>query len=80
MSELTEKIHAILTEDFELPAEALTEDANLREDLGLDSLDAVDLANRLEEQTGIKIALRTLGELDTLRDMYALVEKLANEN
>ena len=80
MSRFTEHVHTILIEDFEIPAESLTADATLREDLGLDSLDAVDLSNRLEEQSGIKIETRKLGELHTLGDLYALIEGLKAES
>ena len=76
MSSITEKINSILIEDFELPADTLTEDATLRDDLGLDSLDAIDLASKLEEQSGIVIETQVLAELNTLGDMYALVEEL----
>ena len=76
MSSITEKINSILVEDFELPADTLTQDATLRDDLGLDSLDAIDLASKLEEQSGIVIETQALPELNTLGDMYALVEEL----
>ena len=76
MSSITEKINSILIEDFELPADTLTEDATLRDDLGLDSLDAIDLASKLEEQSGIVIETQVLAELNTLGDMYSLVEEL----
>ena len=55
MSRIEDQINAILIEEFELPEESLTPDADLRDDLGLDSLDAIDLARKLEEQRGIQI-------------------------
>ena len=79
MSSVSEQINAILIADFELPAESLTPDADLRDDLGLDSLDAVDLASKLEEQRGIQIETQALLELNTLGDVYALVKELANK-
>ena len=79
MSSVAEKINAILTEEFELPEESLTADATLQDDLGLDSLDAVDLANRLEEQSGIRLEIRALVELNTLGDLISLVEGLAKK-
>ena len=79
MGSVIEQINAILIEEFELPEESLTVDATLQDDLGLDSLDAVDLANRLEEQAGITLEIRNLVELNTLGDMYALVEGLAKK-
>ena len=79
MGSVIEQINAILIEEFELPEESLTVDSTLQDDLGLDSLDAVDLANRLEEQAGITLEIRNLVELNTLGDMYALVEGLAKK-
>jgi acyl carrier protein len=79
MSSVAEKINTILTEEFELPEESLTADATLQDDLGLDSLDAVDLANRLEEQSGIRLEIRDLVELNTLGDLISLVEGLAKK-
>ena len=79
MSSVAEKINAILTEEFELPEESLTAEATLQDDLGLDSLDAVDLANRLEEQSGIRLEIRDLIELNTLGDLISLVEGLAKK-
>ena len=76
MSSITEQVNAILVNDFELPAESLTPDADLRDDLGLDSLDAVDLARKLEEQKGVHIENNALAELNTLGDVYALVKAL----
>jgi len=79
MSPVAEQINAILVSEFELPAESLTADATLREDLGLDSLDAVDLTRRLEEQSGIQVETRALAELNTLGDMYRLIEGLTSK-
>ena len=80
MSSITEQVNLILIEEFELPADSLTADAQLRDDLGLDSLDAVDLASKLEEQKGIHIETRALAELNTLGDVYALVQELTTKD
>ena len=45
-----------LVELFELDAERVTLDANLYEDLEIDSIDAVDLIDHIKRQTGKKIA------------------------
>jgi len=60
---------------FELPAEKITPAAQLREDLDLDSIDAVELVVKLQEYTGKKIApsdfksVRTVG--DVVEKVYA---------
>jgi acyl carrier protein len=62
---------------FDLPPEKLVADANLAEDLDLDSIDAVDLVVKLQEYTGRKISpsefksVRTLG--DVVDKIYAQV-------
>jgi len=45
----------ILVDEFEIDAEAITPEANLYEELDLDSIDAVDLVIKLQQLTGKKI-------------------------
>jgi len=53
-------------------------DANLREDLGLSSLDAVSLLMALEEEFDLEISDEEIGELRVLGDLERLIEtKLA---
>jgi acyl carrier protein len=62
---------------FDLPAEKITADARLGEDLDLDSIDAVDLVVKLQEYTGRKMlpsefkTVRTIG--DVVDKIYAQV-------
>ncbi len=70
------KIRDILVEQFDVEAAAVTMDANLYEELEIDSIDAVDLLVQLKEVTGKKIApeafkeVRTIGDvLDALGDL-----------
>ena len=70
------KIRDILVEQFDGEAAAVTMDANLYEELEIDSIDAVDLLVQLKEVTGKKIApeafreVRTIGDvLDALGDL-----------
>lgn len=44
----------ILVDEFEIDADAITPDANLYEELDLDSIDAVDLVIKLQQLTGKK--------------------------
>lgn len=44
----------ILVDEFEIEAEAITPEANLYEELDLDSIDAVDLVIKLQQLTGKK--------------------------
>ena len=48
-----EKIKAIIVEHLEVEPEAVTREASLRETLGADSLDLVDLLMEFEDVQGI---------------------------
>lgn len=63
------KIRDILIEQFDVDASIVTMDANLYEELEIDSIDAVDLLVQLKEVTGRKIAPETFKEVRTIRDV-----------
>lgn len=70
--EVIELIDSSLAEEFELDREDMTPEANIYEDLGLDSLDTVDMVIVLEGAFNFKIreeeavrAIRTLGDIHT---------------
>ncbi|MEO4048550.1 acyl carrier protein [Pseudomonas sp. CAU 1711] len=75
--EIFATLQAALVELFELDAERVTLEANLYEDLEIDSIDAVDLIDHIKRQTGKKIAaeqfkaVRTVG--DVVEAVYLLV-------
>ena len=69
-AEIIERINSALAEEFELELNELAPEAVFKDDLDLDSLDAVDMVIVLEQEFGIKIkkdeafkAIRTLGDL-----------------
>ena len=67
---IRQKVVEVIAEEFELAPEDLTPEATLYDDLGLDSLDAVDLVVAMEKSFGVKLAneeavkaVRTMGDL-----------------
>jgi len=68
--EAKELIDSSLAEEFELDRSDMTPEANLYEDLGLDSLDMVDMVIVLEEAFDFKIreeeAIRAIRTLDDI--------------
>ncbi|CAO3424047.1 acyl carrier protein [Azospirillum doebereinerae] len=74
-----EKLTGLIQEMFEVPAEKLSLDARLFEDLDLDSIDAVDLVVKLQGLTGRKFkpeefkSVRTIG--DVLDRVHALLQE-----
>ncbi len=74
--EIYEKLKTILVDDFEIAPEKLALDANLFEDLELDSIDAVDLAVKLQEFTEKKISPENFKQIRTLNDVVLAIEEL----
>lgn len=74
--EIFEKLKTILVDDFEISPEKLTLNANLFEDLELDSIDAVDLAVKLQEFTEKKISPENFKQIRTVNDVVLAIEEL----
>lgn len=76
--EIIQRTNDALKKEFEFTDEQLVPTAQLKDDLGLDSLDAVDMVVVLEQQFGVTLRqgydLRTIV---TLNDLYDFIEKLA---
>ena len=76
-SDIAAVLSKYLQDLFDLPAEKITLNARLSDDLDLDSIDAVDLVVKLQEYTGRKISpsefksVRTIG--DVVDKIYAQV-------
>ncbi|MCG8909522.1 acyl carrier protein [Pseudomonas nitroreducens] len=67
-----------LVELFELEPEQVSLQANLYEDLEIDSIDAVDLIDHLKRHTGKKIAAEEFKSVRTVGDVVEAVYRLAN--
>ena len=63
------QIRDILVNQFEVDETSVSMDANLYEELQIDSIDAVDLLVQIKEITGIKFAPETFKEIRTIRDV-----------
>ena len=74
--QIFEKLKSILVDDFELTPEKVVLEANLFEDLELDSIDAVDLAVKLQEITEKKISPENFKQIRTVEDVVVAVEGL----
>ncbi|MBR4682774.1 MAG: hypothetical protein IKP06_05685 [Elusimicrobiaceae bacterium] len=76
--EIIKQTNEALKKEFEFKDEQLVPTAQLKDDLCLDSLDAVDMVVVLEQKFGVTLRqgydLRTIV---TLNDLYDFIEKLA---
>ncbi|MEZ4281285.1 MAG: acyl carrier protein [Myxococcota bacterium] len=71
--EILDRVRAILAESFELEPEAIQLDSHLIDDLDLDSIDAIDLAVELEQETGLRVEEQDLRRIRFVRDIVDLV-------
>ena len=71
------KINQIFVSKFELAMEDLSAEKHLFTDLGLDSLDAIDLVIAFQKEFKIKPPNSELQAIRTLQDVYHLVAKYA---
>lgn len=78
--EILNQLKDILVNDFEIDEEKITDDANLFEDLEFDSIDAVDLAVRLQDFTKQKISPENFKQIRTVNDVVNAIEKLINND
>ena len=72
--EIIDKVNALLTEEFEIAAEALTPAASLKDDLEIDSLDFVDIVVLVDREFGFKPSAEELKTVKTLQDFYDYIE------
>ncbi|MTJ01718.1 acyl carrier protein [Idiomarina piscisalsi] len=77
--EVYTRLTQILEEDFEIESDDIALDANLYEDLDLDSIDAVDLVVKLREITGKKISPDAFKAVRTVEDVVNEVYKLVHD-
>ncbi|HTF91218.1 MAG TPA: acyl carrier protein [Planctomycetota bacterium] len=71
--EIQSEVARTLSEMFAYPAADIVATTRLIEDLGLDSIDAIDMAVRLEKRTGFEFKSSDLRELKTVRDIVELL-------
>ena len=72
--DIFQRIKSIFIEEFELEPELLLPEATLFDDLGLDSLDAVDMVVALEKEFGVKMKdEESIRSVKTLDDLHRLL-------
>ena len=75
--EIFDKIKSIISDELNIDQAKITKEANIREDLGADSLGAVEVIMALEDEFGITIDDDTAQSFKTVGDLVDYVEKNA---
>ena len=75
IDEVRAQVDEILVEGFEIDPELLAPEAQLGDDLGLDSLDGVDLVVALEKRFSCRIKESEARSMRSLQDIYESVAR-----
>jgi acyl carrier protein len=67
-------VHQLLVEQFDVPAEDIQPSASLADDLGIDSIDAVDMIVHMREVTGKRLTPEQFRTVRTVQDIVAIVD------
>jgi acyl carrier protein len=78
-SDILLQLSHILQDSFEIDPSQITREALLREDLDLDSIDAVDLLLSLKKHTGKKIQPEIFRSVKTVGDVVDALYQVMNE-
>ena len=74
MSEVAEKVKAIIVDKLGVEASEVTPEASFTNDLGADSLDTVELIMELEKEFGVTIPDSDAEKIQTVGDAIAYIE------
>ena len=69
-----EKLKEILAEQLDVDADSITKDSLLIEDLGADSLDAIDIVMSVEDEIKIEVPDEIIEKIETVGDMLNYIE------
>ncbi|MBE5937821.1 MAG: acyl carrier protein [Lachnospiraceae bacterium] len=70
-----EKVKEIIVETISCDEDKITLDASLKDDLGIDSLDAMELSMALEENFSLTIDEEELQKFVTVRNIVEFLDK-----
>lgn len=76
MSEISERVKAIIEEKLNVEPDQVTETATFTGDLGADSLDTVELLMEFEKQFDIKIPEEETDKIQTVGAAIAYIEEV----
>lgn len=75
--EIVEKVNGFLVDEFEIDVEKLKPEAQLKDDLGIESLDFVDIVVIIEKDFGFKVKREDMVDVSTLESLYKYIEEHA---
>ena len=78
--EIVNIVNNFLIEDIEADPDKISETASLRDDIGIDSLDFVDIVVIVERNFGFKIKPEEMAGVTNLGQFYDYIERKLSDN
>ncbi len=78
--EIIRKVNQLLIDEIEIDENQISPAADLKKDLGIDSLDFVDLFVIIENNFGFKMKAEEMAEVKSLDDFYQYIIARVNRN
>ena len=72
---IEEIINKFLIDEFEIEEDIIIDDAKLVDDLGIESLDFVDIVVVIEKEFGFKVKREEMKDVRILKDLYDYIEE-----
>ena len=71
--QILESLQRIALEVAEVPPDKVVVDASLRSDLGLDSLDMIDVVTAIEDDIGARLTDKEMSNTETVLDLMEVL-------
>ncbi len=72
---MLETLREVICRFVDIDPNKLTEDTNIRSELGLNSLELINIAVAIEDEFDVEIPDREVGNIETLGDAIKVIEK-----
>lgn len=79
LEKIKEIVDDFLANEFEVDPDNITNDANMKETLGLDSLDYIDMVVIIESNFGVKLGEADFKKTTTFESFYKLIHEKIKE-
>lgn len=76
---MLEQVRDVICRFVDIDPATLTEDTNIRSDLGLNSLELINIAVAIEDEFDLEIPDREVANIETLGDAVKIIEKYMDD-
>jgi len=75
-----DEVREILAEQLDVDKDSIEMNSKLAEDLGADSLDAIDIVMTIEDQYAIEVPDENIENMKTVKDIVSFIESNTDAN